>query len=74
MLEHLGLDVPADDELNEVWPVGDLGVFDDLGLEATEMGAVLSDVDAYADEMLSTLARRLGFADAFERVVDAFVD
>lgn len=74
VLEHLGLDVPADDELNEVWPVGDLGVFDDLGLEATEMGAVLSDVDAYADEMLSTLARRLGFADAFERVVDAFVD
>ena len=32
-----------------------------------------SDVDAYADEMLSTLARRLGFADAYERVVDALV-
>jgi hypothetical protein len=38
-----------------------------------ELGAILSDVDAYADEMLSTLARRLGFADAFERVVDALV-
>lgn len=74
VLDHLGLDIPADDDLNEVMPVGDLAVFDDLGLEATELGAVLSDVDAYADEMLSTLAGRLGFADAFERVVDALVE
>jgi putative tRNA adenosine deaminase-associated protein len=56
-----------------VLPAGDLDVFDDLGLDAMELGAILSDVDAYADEMLSTLARRLGFADAFERVVDALV-
>jgi hypothetical protein len=39
-----------------------------------EMGAILSDVDAYADEMLSALARRLGFGDEYERVVDALVD
>ena len=31
------------------------------------------DVDAYADELLSALARRLGFANAYERVVDALV-
>lgn len=73
VLDHLDLDVPADDELDEVWPAGDLGVFDDLGLEAMEMGAILSDDDAYADEMLSALARRLGFADRFERVVDALM-
>ena len=73
VMEQLDLDLPADDELDEVWPVGDLGVFDDLGLDEMELGAILSDVDAYADEMLSTLARRLGFAAAFERVVDALV-
>ena len=73
VLEHLDLDVPADDELDEVWPAGDLDVFDDLGLDAMEMGAILSDDDAYADEMLGSLARRLGFADRFERVVDALV-
>lgn len=73
VLDHLELDVPADDGRGEVWPAGDLGVFDDLGLAETEMGAILADDDAYADEMLSALARRLGFADRFERVVDALM-
>lgn len=73
VLEHLGLDLPGEDELEEVWPAGDLGIFDDMGIDEMEMGAILSDLDAYADEMLSALARRLGFADPFERVVDALV-
>ena len=73
VLDALGLDVPGDDDLDDVWPVGDLSVFDDFGLDEMELGAILSDVDAYADEMLSALARRLGFADAYERVVDALV-
>ena len=73
VMERLGLELPADDEREEVWPAGDLGVFEDLGLDEMELGAVLSDVDAYADEMLSTLARRLGFAESYERVIDALV-
>jgi len=73
-VEYLGLEVPGDGELEEVWPVGDLGVFADMGLDEMEMGAILSDVDAYADEMLSALTRRLGFGDQYERVVDALVD
>jgi putative tRNA adenosine deaminase-associated protein len=74
VLAALEVDVPADDERDEVWPAGDLGIFADLGLDEMELGAILSDVDAYADEMLSALARRLGFADAYERVVDGLVD
>lgn len=74
VLEHLDLDVPGDDDLEDVWPAGDLGIFDDLGLEEMEMGAILSDLDAYADEMLLVLARRLGFSESFERVVDAVVN
>ena len=73
VLEHLDLDVPGDDDLEEVWPAGDLGIFDDMGLDEMEMGAILADLDAYADEMLTLLARRLGFADALERVVEALV-
>lgn len=71
VLEHL--DVPGADDADDVRPVGDLGIFDDLGLDPIEMGAILSDLDAYADEMLSALARRLGFSEPFERVVDALV-
>ncbi|MFN2536712.1 MAG: tRNA adenosine deaminase-associated protein [Mycobacteriales bacterium] len=73
VMDRLDLDIPYEDDLDEVLPAGDLNLFDDLGLDAMELGAILSDVDAYADEMLSALARRLGFADAFERVVDALV-
>ncbi len=73
VVDHLGVEIPRDDELQRVVPVGDLGVFDDLGLDGMELAALLSDVDAYADELLSSLAHRLGFADAYERVVDALV-
>ncbi len=73
VVDHLGVDIPRDDALDEVVPTGDLSIFDDLGLDALELGALLSDVDAYADEMLAALARRLGFATAYERVVDALV-
>ena len=74
VVDYLDLDIPADGELEDVWPVGDMGIFSDMGLDEMEMGAILSDVDAYADEMLSALARRLGFGDEYERVVDALVD
>ena len=72
VLEHLDVEPPEEDD-QEVEPVGDLGIFEDLGLDAREMAAFLSDVDSYADEMLSSLARRLGFAETYERVVDALV-
>jgi putative tRNA adenosine deaminase-associated protein len=72
-VEFLGLDPPAEDDLDDVWPVGDLSIFSDLGLDEMELGAVLSDLDAYADEMLLTIARRAGFGEAYERVVEAVV-
>jgi putative tRNA adenosine deaminase-associated protein len=73
VMERLDLDIPGEEESLDLWPVGELAVFEDLGLDALELGAILGDEDAYADEMLSSLARRLGFADAFEQVVDALV-
>ena len=73
VVDRLGIEIPRDDALQRVVPAGDLGIFDDLGVDGMELAALLSDVDAYADEMLSALARRLGFASAYERVVDALV-
>ncbi|HVE74599.1 MAG TPA: tRNA adenosine deaminase-associated protein [Mycobacteriales bacterium] len=72
VLEHLGMDAPAVDD-DEVWAAGDLGIFDDLGLQEMELSTILADEDAYADEMLGVLARRLGFGEPYERVVDAVV-
>lgn len=73
VVEALGMQVTDEEDLDDVWPAGDLSIFADLGMDEMELGAVLADVDAYADEMLSTVARRLGFGDAYERVVDAVV-
>lgn len=70
VVEYLGLERPGDDDLEDVWPAGDLSIFADLGLDEMELGALLSDLDAYADETLVVLARRLGFLDAYERVVE----
>ena len=71
VVDELGMEVPGEDDLEDVWPAGDLSIFEDLGVDAMELGAILADLDAYADEMLSALTRRLGFSDAYERVVDA---
>jgi putative tRNA adenosine deaminase-associated protein len=70
VVDHLGLDRPGDEDLEDVWPAGDLSIFADLGLDEMELGALLSDLDAYADETLLLLAKRLGFADAYDRVVE----
>lgn len=73
VVAHLAIGAPADDDMEEVWPAGDLSIFADLGVDEMELGALLADVDAYADEMLLALARRLGFADVYDRAVESAV-
>ena len=71
VVKELGMDAPGEDDLEDVWPAGDLSIFTDLGLDEMELGAVLADLDAYADEMLVAIAGRLGFADVYDRAVEA---
>jgi putative tRNA adenosine deaminase-associated protein len=73
VVEWLGIPEPTDDELDDVVPAGDLSLFADLGLPEIELGLMLSDIDAYADEMLFSIARKLGFGDDLERLVNARV-
>jgi putative tRNA adenosine deaminase-associated protein len=69
VVDRLGID--ASRAAEEVWPAGDVGIFSDLGLDEMELGALLSDLDAYADEMLISVADRLGFAEVYDRAVEA---
>lgn len=73
VMERLDLDIPDDDDSQDLWPVGELDLFDDLGLDALELTAILADEEAYADEMLDAVARRIGFAEPYERALDALV-
>jgi putative tRNA adenosine deaminase-associated protein len=71
VVEQLGLKAPGEDDLEDVWPAGDLSIFADLGLDEMELGAILADLDAYADEMLANVARRLGFGDVYDHALQA---
>ena len=67
VVEFLGLPMPEEDDEPE--PAGDLGLLADAGMSAREMGALLDDVDLYPDEMLSDVARKLGFGELFDDAV-----
>ncbi|POM26359.1 putative tRNA adenosine deaminase-associated protein [Actinomadura rubteroloni] len=71
VLDRLDIPVPDDEELDQVLPVGDMSIFADLGLDEMELGAISGDLELYPDEMLLSIAGRLGFAQAFERALDA---
>ena len=66
-VEHLNLPYPEDDD--EQAPAGDLDILSDLGMQAMDMGVLLDDLDLYPDEMLSDIARRLGFGKQFDDAV-----
>ena len=71
VLEALDLPLPGPDEDERVQPAGDLQIFSDLGLKAMELGALCDDLDLYPDEMLDSIAARLGFAEPYRRAIDA---
>jgi putative tRNA adenosine deaminase-associated protein len=62
---------PQAEPPEDVVPVGDLNLFADLGLDAAELGEILGDLDAYADEILASIAGRVGFASALDGALEA---
>lgn len=66
-VEFLGLPEPEEDD--EQQPAGDLDLLGDLGMQAMDMGVLIDDYDLYPDEMLSDVARRLGFGSLFDEAV-----
>jgi putative tRNA adenosine deaminase-associated protein len=66
-VELLGLPLPEEDD--EPVPAGDPDLLGDLGMHAMDMAVLMDDVDLYPDEMLSEVARRLGFGPLFDEAV-----
>jgi putative tRNA adenosine deaminase-associated protein len=74
VLEYLDIPVPDDDdELDQVLPAGDLSIFADLGIDEMDLGALAGDLDLFPDEVLASIARRLGFGPAMERALDVAI-
>ncbi len=68
-LEFLGMPVFDDLDDEDVAPAGDLDLLSDLGMQAMDMGVLIDDDDLYPDEMLSEVARSLGFGELFDDAV-----
>ena len=68
-LDYLGLPHTEFDEEEEQVPAGDLDLLGDLGVHAMDLGLLLDDPDLYPDELLSDVARRLGFGPEFDEAV-----
>jgi putative tRNA adenosine deaminase-associated protein len=71
VLDYLDIPVPENEDLDQVLPAGDLSIFADLGVDEMELGALAGVLDLYPDEVLTSLAARLGFAPALERALNA---
>ena len=70
VIERLGLPTPDEDELEDVTPAGDLTIFADLGMSGAEIAILSEDVELYPDQVLGSIASRLGFGDLFEAALD----
>lgn len=70
VLDFLDIAVPYDEDLDQVLPAGDLSILADLGVDEMELCALSGDLDLFPDEVLVSLARRVGFDRAFERALD----
>ena len=66
-VEYLQLPMPEDEDEPEA--AGDLDLLGDLGMQAMDLAALLDDDELYPDEMLSDVARRLGFGQLFDDAV-----
>ena len=63
------LALPDVEEEDDQVPAGDLDILGDLGMGAMDMAVLLDDFDLYPDEMLSDVARRLGFGELFDDAI-----
>ena len=63
------LHLPQPEDEDDQVPAGDLDLLGDLGMHAMDLAVLLDDVDLYPDEMLSDIARRLGFGELFDDAV-----
>jgi putative tRNA adenosine deaminase-associated protein len=70
-MTRLGEDPPADDELDDAFPVGDLELFTDLDLPEDEMEDILDDIDAPPEELLDVIMERIELDDTYGRAIDA---
>ena len=67
--DFLGVEVPDPDDDAE--PMGDLGIFGDLGISDFDMGAIIDNLDLGSDQMLIEIAEKIKIGPQFRRVAES---
>ena len=71
-LDRLG--IPEDVELDDAEPAGDLRIVDDLGVGPEEIELLLDDPEMWPDEVLASIAARIGFGELFDAALEQLPD
>ena len=71
-LDRLG--IPEDVEGEDAEPAGDLRIVDDLGVGPEEIELLLDDPEMWPDEVLASLAARIGFGAQFDSALEQLPD
>jgi putative tRNA adenosine deaminase-associated protein len=71
-LERLG--IPEEVEFEDSEPAGDLRIVDDLGVGPEEIELLLSDPELWPDEILASIAARVGFGEQFDAALEQLPD
>ncbi len=71
-LDRLG--IPEDVEGEDAEPAGDLRIVDDLGVGPEEIELLLDDPEMWPDEVLASIAARIGFGEQFDLALEQLPD
>ena len=71
-LDRLG--IPEDVEGEDAEPAGDLRIVDDLGVGPEEIELLLDDPEMWPDEVLASIAARIGFGEQFDVALEQLPD
>ena len=67
--DFLGVDVPDPDDEDE--PMGDLGIFADLGISDFDMDTIIDNLELGSDQMLIEIAEKIKIGPQFRRVAES---
>ena len=71
-MDYLG-EEPLEDDEDEGEPIGDLGIFADLGLSDFDLGAIVDNLDLSSVEMLIEIADKIKLNPQFRKSAEAAV-
>ena len=67
-MDYLGIEVPSEDDDDEV--IGDLGMLEDQGVSEFEMEQIAGDADEDSDQLVLQIVDEMHFGAQFDKVVN----